>query len=578
MALVLILVAGAVAIYFIDQLMKVNEIQKRQDNLQTMHDRTIAHIETSMDKFATFASSIKAYLDYSAELPKPKAFQRYVNTQLQMIDSYDSMVISYIDTAYVLQYCFNRTKLNSCGIEGTSIKNIRNQEQLAEMRRTMENEHLQFYRPFNLIEGWVGIPIDFGLIKNEKTIGFIACTINFNDIITAIYKTEGVEEFVYHFSTIDGIDFNRQAIFDGSTIYNKDTDNEYYKNFNVPKEEFIYSTITAFGLDLRVGTAYKQRYERNIYFTLLIYCWYALLMVFSLVMVRRVYFYRQKNIESRSANELLREGNKLLYEKSQKIKSQNTHLNELMNTKNKFFAIISHDVKSPLNSILSLLQLLKERKFEDKSIEQIVELLHKSTYSTMKLLENLLSWAKLQTGDLKYEPAAFDMKELASEVETVFKGNTEQKKIWLNNQIQKSLLVYGDHNMIYTVLRNAVSNAIKFTNPGGQIKIYSIDDTDGVTIAVADNGVGMTQAEVQELFKVDSKFKKEGTAGEKGTGLGLILCKEFIARHNGNVCIESEADRGTTFYFTLPRKDVFYPTNATSDGNDKSTNSIHTTV
>lgn len=552
LALVVILVAGAIAIYFVDSNIRVSEIQKRQARLKSVHDRNIAHIETSIDKFATFVSSLRAYVNNTENLPSAQQLQEFVNGQLRDIRGYDSLVISYIDTTHTFIYCFNRHRLNSSGLVGKSLEAMRTPHQLAEMSKIMQSNNLSMVKPFNLVEGWVGIPIDFGVIKEGKSIGFIACIVNFKNIVNSAYSADQDHDFVFKFQTSDRIDFDREAVYDGTPIYNKVEDSEYYRHYNVSANNFMHSQLSFHGLELNIGTAFKKEYAHNEYFSILIYSWYGILILFSLLTVRRMYFYRRKSIESGSANELLREGNKLLQSKSQQIKNQNLRLNELINTKNKFFAIISHDVKAPMNSIVSLLQLLKDQKFEDEGIREIVDQLSSSTQSTVKLLENLLNWAKLQTGDLKYSPTEIDLKIAIDETIQILKSNADEKNLTITSQVDHSLKAFADENMISTVIRNAVSNAIKFTPKGGSIKIYHIEDTDQMTIAIADNGIGMAQKEVQQLFKLDSKVRAVGTEGERGTGLGLILCKEFIDRHHGNVCIESELNRGTTFYFTLP--------------------------
>lgn len=541
------------AIYFVDVQMEFNEIQKRESDLRAVHHRTIAHLKTSLEKFATFSSSVRGFIEYSEHFPSENKLQSFVNRQLQDIDGYDSLIISYIDTAFIFQYAFNRYKINPTKLKGRSVRDIRSEEHIEELRERMLHTDIRLLDPINLIEGWVGIPIDFGVVKNGQTSGFVACLINFKNIINDAYQANPDAEFVFRFMTSKGIDFDREAVYDGHKIHNQAKDSLFYKNFDIEESAFVFSEIELYGLGLTIGTAYQKPYARNQYFSFLMYSWYVVLILFSLVVMRRLYFYRQMSIESGSANQLLREGNKLLQNKSQDIQTQNTKLNELIHTKNKFFAIISHDVKSPLNSIIGLLQLLKDQKFEDDGIQEIVGHLTSSTQNTIKLLENLLSWAQLQTGDITYQPAMIDLKGVIEESIQLKIENAEQKKIQLTSEINSGIAVHADRNMILTVTRNIISNSIKFTKPGGQVKVSCIDDVDQVTIAIADSGVGIPQKDVVELFTLDGKVKTQGTEGEKGTGLGLILSKEFIDRHNGTVWVESEVGIGTTFYFTLQK-------------------------
>jgi len=247
-----------------------------------------------------------------------------------------------------------------------------------------------------------------------------------------------------------------------------------------------------------------------------------------------------------------------LYQKNQIINQQNTELASVNAQKDKFFSIIAHDLKSPFNSILGFSEMLKDeaRDLDIDSIVQYASIINSSALHTFELLENLLDWARMKQGRIPFEPQKFLLNSL---VNTEFEGlrnNADQKNIQLINGIHESLIVTADENMISTVLRNLISNAIKFTPKGGQVKVEVEVEVENsqVIISVSDTGIGMKPETIEKLFKIETSFTTRGTENEKGTGLGLLLCKEFIEKHEGKIWVESEEGKGSTFSFSLPVK------------------------
>ncbi|MBK7105502.1 MAG: PAS domain S-box protein [Ignavibacteriae bacterium] len=234
-----------------------------------------------------------------------------------------------------------------------------------------------------------------------------------------------------------------------------------------------------------------------------------------------------------------------------------TRLKELNASKDKFFSIISHDLRSPFTSIIGFAEVMVE-DFENLSKDEIKEFtnsIYKSSKNVQNLLENLLQWSRIQTGRIEFNPINFEVNNLINDVIALYQVNAARKKITLVNLIEKQFKVNADKFMIDTVLRNLVSNAIKFTPQGGTIKINVEDlDENTLTISVIDSGVGIKEDIIDKLFKIDSHITTKGTDKEKGTGLGLILCKEFIEKHSGKIWVESKIEQGSEFKFTLPLK------------------------
>lgn len=236
------------------------------------------------------------------------------------------------------------------------------------------------------------------------------------------------------------------------------------------------------------------------------------------------------------------------------IESQNKELKEINYTKDKLFSIIGHDLKNPLNNIILFSELLG-KKLENAPKEKIrmyQESIHQSAFSILNLLNNLLDWSRLQGGDLICKYTALDLNSLVEEIIELLNHSAMNKKIELKNHVPKHLTAYADQAMISTVLRNLISNALKFTENGGTVEITGTCKNGRAHLSVKDNGVGIHPERIRKIFNPSEHKSQPGTAGEKGTGLGLLICKEFIEKNNAKINVESELGKGTTFYIELP--------------------------
>jgi len=229
-------------------------------------------------------------------------------------------------------------------------------------------------------------------------------------------------------------------------------------------------------------------------------------------------------------------------------------LKELVATKDKFFSIIAHDLKSPFNSILGLSEIIKNdaRHLDIATIEQYASVINSTSNNTYKLLENLLDWARIQQSQMPFQPVSFILKNLANEVIELSIEKANSKMIAMINYIPDNLIVIADKNMIRTILRNMISNALKFTSTHGKVGIKAFCIENRVVISVKDTGTGIKHEDIEKIFKIGSSFSKRGTENEKGTGLGLLLCKEFVEKHGGHIWVESEEGKGSEFKFSIP--------------------------
>ncbi len=230
-------------------------------------------------------------------------------------------------------------------------------------------------------------------------------------------------------------------------------------------------------------------------------------------------------------------------------------LQELNSTKDKFFSIIAHDLKGPFNAIIGYSDLLLERyrDYNQEKIQLMLQTISNSSKNTLELLENLLVWARSQTGNIEFHPSEFDFQKLILQNIAILESFATDKNIKISSAVPNNSHVYGDLNMINTILRNLITNAIKFTPKKGKVTIDFAKKDNSYEISVKDTGVGIPKETIPLLFKIEGDVSTKGTEDEKGTGLGLILCKEFVDKHGGTIWVKSEINTGSTFYFTLPQ-------------------------
>ncbi|OQX74700.1 MAG: hypothetical protein B6D64_12575 [Bacteroidetes bacterium 4484_276] len=279
--------------------------------------------------------------------------------------------------------------------------------------------------------------------------------------------------------------------------------------------------------------------------------WFVLLELMALVILAVfIYVYLLKA----KTNRILKRQNQVIQAANEQLTESEQKLKELNATKDKFFSIVAHDLKNPFTSLLSISELLSE-SYDDLDEEDKItgiKSFHRSAKRIYVLLENLLMWSRSQTNRIKYLPSEFDMYQLANENIQLFSLHAEKKELVLAFISDKSLIVFADREMINTMLRNFLHNAIKYSEAGGEVVLELKQEKGRIKVIVKDAGVGMDTEKVENLFNLASKWTTPGTDGEKGTGLGLVVCKEFIERHGGKIHVESEPGKGSVFSFSLP--------------------------
>jgi two-component system sensor histidine kinase/response regulator len=262
-------------------------------------------------------------------------------------------------------------------------------------------------------------------------------------------------------------------------------------------------------------------------------------------------FYQEKTIIKQNIE--LKELNTNL---ERKVELRTQELRELNATKDKFFSIIAHDLKNPFNTLLGFAELIitNIHKYDKKQIVEFVGIIYKTAKNAYSLLENLLDWARSQTGRLEMKPENINISGIVDENIELLSNTIKKKNIVLTNNINKDVKVFTDPNMVHTVLRNLLTNAVKYTGFKGKIEINSKPLDKFVEITVSDSGIGIKKENISKLFRIDTNFVTKGTDDETGTGLGLIICKEFIQKNGGEIRVNSTFGKGSDFIFKLPAK------------------------
>ena len=267
---------------------------------------------------------------------------------------------------------------------------------------------------------------------------------------------------------------------------------------------------------------------------------------------------RLKKIENKYASDLelalenLNKSVNELQDNKKVLQEQSTELNELNSTKNRLFSIIAHDLRSPLNAILGFTELMLHKNFNEEKKNFFLAELNKTARSTFELLDNLLQWARSQSNRIEFNPKSIFLKQLVEDCIQTYQTQIDSKNINIENLIEDQQIIFGDYNMLGTIIRNMLNNAVKYSHPNSEVLIFAKHEDEIITVSIQDFGVGMDEKTKDKIFNFVYNASLPGTNNELGTGIGLQLCKEFIEKHNGTIKVESHKDEGSIFSFSLP--------------------------
>lgn len=282
--------------------------------------------------------------------------------------------------------------------------------------------------------------------------------------------------------------------------------------------------------------------------------------LFGIVLMVTIVFIftvRKNNKVLRAKNSLIRTQKDLLETNVANLEIKEKKLQQLVATKDKFFSIIAHDLRSPFNGILGFSNILEEsiQNKDYTNIKVYSSNIHKASQKTISLINNLIEWSRSQTNRIEFKPECIELGEVINDIVELMNLSAQQKSIAISLELPDNTIAFCDKSMIRTILRNLISNAIKFTNKGGRIIVSVERKQHEYHISISDNGVGIPKEMVDKLFKIEENVSTDGTQKESGTGLGLILCKEFAEKHDGKILVKSNPGTGSTFIVILPIKE-----------------------
>lgn len=549
LSLVLVVVCGVALFQFKEKRTLLFE-HEHQLELEQAHVRAVEQFHSSIEKFAAVVSGMSSFMNLSSGLPSQMELQQFVKYQLDNLSYRDSVVVSFLDTSHVFRYSFTRYEIDPGGLIGRSVMALRTKEKIAKLDQLMESSELQLFPPINLVEGWVGIPINFAVRRNGEKLGYVAPILNFKTIIQSVYDDEGSQDFAYRFLTMEGHEFSREAVFDGSEVYNKDKDEFYYRNLGLSEGDFIYSDIEAYGYTFTIGTGWKSPQTADDGFNTALMGWFVTLILLIGLMNWQI-------IKERRLAVKLVETNDQLERQSEAINEQNRKLHAINDAKNRFFSIIGHDLRSPLASIESLMLIINsglKGKIKDPELLKHINQLTRTTKSTTSLLNNLIKWALSQSNDLDFKPRRIQFGELLFDVVKESRTLADDKQIDLRVNTEGPLVISGDANMLSTAVRNLVVNAIRYTQKFGKVELTAHQTESEITLSVVDNGVGMTEEERNSLFDLSAHKRRRGTGNEPDSGLGLLIVQDFVRKHGGRIEVASTPGEGSTFKVTFPKQ------------------------
>ncbi|MBX2974715.1 MAG: tetratricopeptide repeat-containing sensor histidine kinase [Ignavibacteriaceae bacterium] len=325
----------------------------------------------------------------------------------------------------------------------------------------------------------------------------------------------------------------------------------YYKTQidNEDSQRKISDLKTKFEFEKYQREIDSQKYENQKQRIILL----AIVIVLVGAISAAVFFFVMNN-RRKKINLTLQQKNELIEGQSQELEKMNNELTELNHSKEKLFSIIAHDLKNPFSALINYSLILKEdyNEMADSERLEFIGNIQETSVKTYELLENLLNLSASRTGKIDFNPIEIKIKELLEKVTNLYQNQIKEKNIVLSNSIDENQIVYADEKMLEIVIRNLVNNAVKYTNPEGKIELLSKFNDQNILLIIKDNGIGMDEKTKKELFNINSINSTVGTGGEKGTGLGLGLCKEFVEKNNGSIYVESEPNKGSTFYISLP--------------------------
>lgn len=377
----IVVIVGAVVVQSLLNVYFDSVNKQQEENLTKVHSDAVLKAKAGLEVYAVLVSSLKAYLTNRNEFPSEIEYQKYLKDLVTDINFKDSIVVSYLDKNHEFKYVFDVNRIDPIGLKGQNAKDFRPSSEIEKLDNLIHQDGINIFEPINLREGWVGLPFNFSArySKNE-TLGYIAPVIDIKYLLDFFYSKSETENFVHSFKVNDTFDVTREAVYDGTKIYNKRRDTEYYKNYDITDNDFIYSKLEVFGLNLTIGSAYKKHPPKYLLIAIITYTWYILLSIFLFLIFYQYEKNKKLNTSLKSAYREIGHKNNVLNKNIFKIQ---TLIQE-----------VHHRIKNNMQMIGNLLTLQEDeindprvtKAFEEtKNRIQSMSLVHEKLYGSSTL-------------------------------------------------------------------------------------------------------------------------------------------------------------------------------------------------
>ena len=515
-----------VFVYWTGENMKQSGFESRETQQRIESQLVISSFEKELDKFAMMVLGIRKQIQAIDHTPDPNELQSFLHAQLEGMNFQDSLVISFLDTNHIFQYSVTSTTIYANELAGESVTNIRDSVEVNRLNKLMNTDDLLLFPPLDLIEGWIGIPLCFRLQKKGETLGYFAPIIDFESMIDEVYQQSTFKNFVYKFSYNNEFLFDRNAIYDGNDL----SDPAFYQDKNnLSDSDFLENSFSSSGIRFYIGVAHKEAFQLSYNQRLLLSSWYFIIIIIFSGIWFFSYWQKKKKLELKKNSDQLINYNQAL---------------------ERFTFAVSHDLKEPLRTIGSFSSLLQRRYKDtiDETGQEYFGFIQRNVTRMYILLESLLQYATLVNTDEvpKEKIALYDViKEVEESLLASLREDNTQ--LIIDDNFPK---VYANSMQIHQLIQNLVSNAIKFNDKESRQVHIGFKNRNGQHIFfVKDNGIGIDKEYQDKIFGTFQQLDKQNY---KGAGVGLAICKRIVDQHDGEIWLESEKGKGSTFYFSLP--------------------------
>jgi two-component sensor histidine kinase len=501
-----LLLIGAVILQSINASRYDSEIQKQEKELTKMHEESLLNIQARIDVYSMVVSSIRSFTKNAVEFPTEQQLQDYVSDLIRDTNFKDSIVVSWVDTNQVFRYVVTPYEIDPHDLKGTLIRDLRTDFEVERLNKLMLEDDITLFKPINLVEGWAAFPFNFSARNSQgEILGYIAPVLNVKYLLNSSYSRLD-SLFIHQFTLENSVDFTREVVYDGTTIYNKSRDPEYYRNFVDSETQFIYSTLDFYGLELKIGTAFKETPTLNYGLTAIAYLWYAILCFFSFITISQ--FIKNNRL------------NKTIKLAHGEVEDKNIQLEESLSNIQILIKEIHHRVKNNMQIITSLMNLQSSQLKNEESKSALEE--SKARIQSMALVHEKLYGNDNMTNVNAEEYIA----QLISYVENTFEADFDipEKKIAVASDI---LFDMDTMVPLGLIINELVTNSYKyaFKHAGEKwVRISIVRESEGFQLNYSDSGPGIPE---------------NITPSESGT-LGLELIYILAEQLQGGVNYKSE--------------------------------------